>query len=209
MTDQNIGKQIPKGKPILCLDFDGVLHSYTSGWQGFDIIPDKPVEGALDFVKEALNYFDVQVFSSRTKEESGYKAMIRWLEENGFPIDLMRFPMVKPPAFVTLDDRAIQFNGVFPSMSELSSFKSWIEKEKSSSNLSRFIFVLELEDTQYMSGETFLYTFFSTEEMANWLESYGVEDLKHHPDSCCFIGKKEGIGFSCYYRYVNTTPPKF
>src|SRR6516165_11904546 len=25
-------------KPILCLDFDGVLHSYTSGWQRAEVI---------------------------------------------------------------------------------------------------------------------------------------------------------------------------
>ena len=32
-------------KPILCLDFDGVIHSYISGWKGADVIPDplKPV----------------------------------------------------------------------------------------------------------------------------------------------------------------------
>ena len=41
-------------KPILCMDFDGVIHSYESGWRGATIIPDVPVEGALEFLKAAI-----------------------------------------------------------------------------------------------------------------------------------------------------------
>ena len=37
-------------KTIL-LDFDGVIHSYTSGWKGAGVIPDPPVPGAIDFLR--------------------------------------------------------------------------------------------------------------------------------------------------------------
>lgn len=46
------------GKPILCLDFDGVIHSYASGWKGADVIPDPPGGKLLtksNFSNRALN----------------------------------------------------------------------------------------------------------------------------------------------------------
>jgi hypothetical protein len=68
-----------KRKPILCLDFDGVIHSYASGWKGPRTIPDAPVPGALEFIVTALQEFDVQIFSSRTRYWGGRRAMRKWL----------------------------------------------------------------------------------------------------------------------------------
>ena len=52
-------------KPILCLDFDGVIHSYESGWKGAAAIPDDPVPGAAEFIRTAHEHFAVQVYSAR------------------------------------------------------------------------------------------------------------------------------------------------
>ena len=70
------------GKPILCLDFDGVLHSYTSGWKGARNIPDPPVPGALEFVVTALESFTVAIYSSRSHQWGGRRAMKRWLKDH-------------------------------------------------------------------------------------------------------------------------------
>lgn len=115
-----------KGDPILCLDFDGVIHSYTSGWQGATTIPDLPVKGAFDFIFEAMKHFDVRIYSSRSKEPGGIKAMQQWFYENDFmPWTKLGWPESKPSAFLTIDDRAIQFTGTFPKIEELKQFKPW------------------------------------------------------------------------------------
>jgi len=45
----------PEGRGrLVCLDFDGVIHSYTSGWQGIESADDPPVPGAFDFIDTAL-----------------------------------------------------------------------------------------------------------------------------------------------------------
>ena len=122
-------------KPILCLDFDGVIHSYTSGWKGADIIPDPPVEGAFAFMLSALEHFQVVIFSSRAHQAGGQTAMKKWLRQNagsawyespaGPGIEDVKFVNEKPAAMVTLDDRAITFTGTWPDVDTLRAFKPW------------------------------------------------------------------------------------
>lgn len=69
-------------KPILTLDFDGVIHSYTSGWRGATVIPDPPVPGALEFIVAAINPFQVAILSSRSHQWGGRRAMKRYLRKH-------------------------------------------------------------------------------------------------------------------------------
>lgn len=118
-------------KPILCLDFDGVIHSYTTPWKATDIIPDPPVDGAIEFLAEATEHFRVCIYSTRSNTSSGRKAMHDWLfvwvtgiEDNSW-FQHIEWPSSKPSALVTLDDRAITFTGEWPSVESLLSFKPW------------------------------------------------------------------------------------
>jgi hypothetical protein len=137
-------------KPIICLDFDGVLHSYTSGWKGADVIPDPPVPGAIEFILRAGQHFNVAIFSSRSNQTGGIKAMVEWLIKHGLDPEAIHradqalhlgvvaedlverpwhgsvyFPTEKPPAMVSIDDRCLTFTGVWPAIDELLSFQPW------------------------------------------------------------------------------------
>jgi hypothetical protein len=103
----------PHGKLILNLDFDGVMHSYSSGWQGADNIPDPPVPGLFEWIAKALPHFEVHVFSARSKEEAGRKAMYEWVKHYaGVEIaDQLTFTAEKGAMFIGIDDRVIQFHG--------------------------------------------------------------------------------------------------
>jgi hypothetical protein len=37
-------------KLTICVDFDGVLHSYASGWKGAGVVADGPVDGAIEWL---------------------------------------------------------------------------------------------------------------------------------------------------------------
>ena len=131
---------------IICVDFDGVIHSYKSGWRGVAVIPDPPVPGAIEWLECHLPVPDcvcamkpphegpiVQIYSSRSKSWRGRRAMKRWLVENGLHPGyiregILRFPVKKPPAFLTIDDRAICFDGVFPTAQQMLSFRPWYNK---------------------------------------------------------------------------------
>jgi hypothetical protein len=123
------------------LDFDGVCHLYTSGWINAWTIPDGPVPGLFPFLEEAFKHFRVAIYSSRSEFERGRLAMRDWFQEHAaihysdplqasVLVDHLEFPVSKPSAFVTLDDRALTFTGIWPAMEQLRSFKPWNEHLK-------------------------------------------------------------------------------
>lgn len=130
--------------PILCVDFDGVIHSYVSGWQGPRCIPDSPVPGAIEWLSDLIGpgenvypfahinqKFQVMIYSSRSRYWFARTAMKKWLIKHGldkYQVELIGFPTEKPPAFLTIDDRAITFNGTFPTIEEMKEFKPWNKK---------------------------------------------------------------------------------
>ena len=124
-------------KPILCLDFDGVIHSYSSGWQGADVCPDPIVPGTVEFIVKASEHFTIAVFSSRSGQPMGIEAMQFYLRCQFYKvmdapdadpiISGIQWPREKPPALITIDDRALQFTGKWSdfTIDDLRTFKPW------------------------------------------------------------------------------------
>lgn len=125
-------------KSILCVDFDGVIHSYAkSGWQGADKANDPPVPGALEFLREAIDHFRVNVYSSRSSQPGGIDCMKRYvlnyalnLSDDVSWIGHLEYPTDKPAAMFTIDDRAFMFNGVWPTMDFIKEFQPWNKRDK-------------------------------------------------------------------------------
>ena len=99
-----------KYQPNVVLDFDGVIHSYVSGWQGAGVVPDPPVSLIDEEIKRirAAGY-RVVVVSTRCATPEGMGAVRRYLRENGIEVDDVAAE--KPPAKVYVDDRALWQEG--------------------------------------------------------------------------------------------------
>ncbi len=115
-------------KKTVVFDFDGVIHSYTSGWQGIDVIPDEPVNGIKEAIDNIRNAgYEVVVVSTRCKESIGKTAIWVWLDSNNIDVDDVMAE--KPPALVYIDDRAICFDGEAKTLlDKINNFSPWYEQ---------------------------------------------------------------------------------
>ena len=118
-------------KKTVVFDFDGVIHSYTSGWQGIDNIPDPPVPGIEEALKEIHDAgYEVVIVSTRCSEALGLFAINTWLEYHGLFQYVDKILKEKPPAIVYVDDRAICFDGKPENLLEqIKLFKPWYQRE--------------------------------------------------------------------------------
>jgi hypothetical protein len=123
-----ITNQATAERKTVLIDFDGVIHSYKSGWKGVDIIPDEPVEGAIQWLQDMMDKFDVRIFSARCNDENGIIAMMCWLKFWGLPqyyMDRLQYEPGKPSSWMIIDDRAFQFTGHFPYPKTVAKFRPW------------------------------------------------------------------------------------
>lgn len=114
-------------RKTVCIDFDGVVHSYESGWQGADVIPDPPIEGAIEAIEAYRSAgWHVAIHSSRTHQPGGIDAMEAWFAEHAPSlVGEVEFPTHKPPAQIYIDDRGHCFDGTWPSPRDLDEFVPW------------------------------------------------------------------------------------
>lgn len=106
-------------------DFDGVIHSYTSGWQGVGIASDPPVPGIGEAIKDIRKGgYEVVVVSTRCADPLGRATVESYLAGHGIFVDDVTAH--KPPAIVYIDDRAICFDGKPETLLEkIKNFKPW------------------------------------------------------------------------------------
>lgn len=111
-------------KPTVVLDLDGVIHSYTSGWRGTTVIPDPPVPGIREAIKDLRTTHEVVVVSTRCQTPEGTKAIEEWLLKHDIKVDAVTAH--KPPAVAYVDDRAITFDGDALRLPEkVRQFRTW------------------------------------------------------------------------------------
>lgn len=116
----------------IALDFDGVIHRYNQGFTTASDVSGGVVDGALDFVKLALEAgHKVCIFSGRScgkmpgdpwieelpVDDGGKAAIEEFLATHGFPA--LTVHCRKPHAELFVDDLGWRFEGTFPALDEL------------------------------------------------------------------------------------------
>lgn len=138
-------------KPVLAIDFDGVVNPYSKGWQGGELYETEVTRGFFEWAAEAERAgFVLVIYSSRSKEPAKREAMRKWLEQRMLewiaeqermhsPLRKHRFQFTysaeKPPAWLTIDDRCVLFDASLwknPALQPeaMSKFRSWCQDAK-------------------------------------------------------------------------------
>ena len=111
------------------IDFDGVIHAYTTPWTVATEIHDDPVDGAFAFIRECIdNGYGVHIHTARANDATVERAMVEWFHRHGlefYYIDRLNISPLKKGAVIYIDDRGWRFEGVFPTLHLIEQLKQW------------------------------------------------------------------------------------
>lgn len=126
-----MNEDLGEEKEKILIDFDGVIHKYSNGWQDGSIYDD-PVDGAKEAIDELKDDFEIVIFTTRASSEANedvddqIENVKNWLRDHEIYFD--RITSEKLPAFAYIDDRGIHFDG------DWSSALEEVKKRKLNSN---------------------------------------------------------------------------
>ena len=111
----------------VCLDFDGVVHQYVSGWKGYDTVLDPPIASTVKAIKKLReNGYRVVICTARSEHLDGHKAVVDWLKKYNIEVDDVC--ATKPTAMIYIDDRAVTYVPDMDICEVVKSFKPWVKK---------------------------------------------------------------------------------
>ena len=123
-------------KRTICIDFDGVLHDYSKGYQGKDVfgtmIPN--ADNATQLLHK--NGWTIIIYTTREKSEK----LENWLKDHKIVYDYINENPKQPDdakegkliADIYLDDRGVCFQGNWDEwlMNQIAGFQPWQVQEK-------------------------------------------------------------------------------
>lgn len=113
--------------PTIAVDFDGVIHAYSKGWQDGTIY-DPPLAGAIEALKKLQEKYSVFIFTARSPQDVAIWLRLRGVDAVIDPDHTRTFwhhktrvlvTNFKLPAIAYIDDRAIKFTDWVSTLKEL------------------------------------------------------------------------------------------
>lgn len=143
-----------KKNKTICIDFDGVIHDYSKGYEGKNVFGEM-IKGA-DTATKVLKKKGWTIIIFTTRPDSD--ALRKWLKDHDVTFDYINENPDQPGdsgdkskliADIYLDDRAICFRGQWDwAINDISSFIPWQEREKKEDSE-------QIMEQQYKKGEKF------------------------------------------------------
>lgn len=119
-----VSQKIKHGKAPIAIDFDGVIHAYSKGFDDGTIY-DGPTDGASRAIAELKKKYYIYIYSQRSGTPEGIKAVKDYLLKYDIPFD--EISATKPPAKFFIDDKAIRFRNWKQTIKDVADFEKELE----------------------------------------------------------------------------------
>jgi hypothetical protein len=103
----------------VAVDFDGVVHPYTDGWQGPVPVDEPPAPGTAEGLQALITEgYQLILHSTRAATTEGSLGIIEWLDRYDLSGFFLAITDEKPKAIAYIDDRAVPFVGDWAAAAE-------------------------------------------------------------------------------------------